>query len=132
MPYGALEEISRDGNAPVLDIGTIQHIRKGHIKVFDDIDHIEGNTIYFRDGRKGNFNAIVAGIGYFRDYAEIIEVDKSRFEDLLANTGKQKYFGKDGLYFCGYWVSTTGQIREIAMDAKRIAEDISKKERQIH
>lgn len=133
MPYGALEEISRDGNAPVLDIGTIQHIRKGHIKVFDDIDHIEGNTIYFKDGRKGNFNAIVAAIGYYRDYAEIIEVDKSRFEDLLVNTGKQKYFGKDGLYFCGYWISTTGQIREIAMDAKRIAEDISKnKDRAIN
>jgi indole-3-pyruvate monooxygenase len=132
MPYGALEEISRDGNAPVLDIGTIQHIRKGHIKVFDDIDHIEGSTIYFKDGRKGNFNAIVAGIGYYRDYAEIVEVDKSRFEDLHVNTGKQKYFGKDGLYFCGYWVSTTGQIREISMDAKRIAEDISKKESQSH
>jgi len=132
MSYGALEEISRDGNAPVLDIGTIQHIRKGHIKVFDDIDRIEGNTIYFKDGRKGNFNAIVAGIGYYRDYAEIVEVDKSRFEDLLVNTGKQKYFGKDGLYFCGYWVSTTGQIREIAMDAKRIAEDISNKESQGH
>lgn len=129
MPYGALEEISRDGNAPVLDIGTIQHIRKGHIKVFDDIDHIDGNVIYFKDGRKGNFNAIVAGIGYNRDYAEIVEVDKSRFKDLLVNTGKQKYFGKDGLYFCGFWVSTTGQIREIAMDAKRIAKDITKKEK---
>lgn len=129
MPYGALEEISRDGNAPVLDIGTVQHIRKGHIKVFDDIDHIEGEVIYFKDGRKEIFNAIVAAIGYYRDYAEIVEVDKSRFEDLLVNAGKQKYFGKDGLYFCGYWVSTTGQIREIAMDAKRIAEDIEKKER---
>jgi indole-3-pyruvate monooxygenase len=47
---------------------------------------------------------------------------------LLVSKGKQKYFGKDGLYFCGYWVSTTGQIREIALDAKRIARDIAKKE----
>ena len=129
MPYGALEEISKDGNAPVLDIGTIQHIRKGHIRIFGDIDHIKGNTIHFKDGKKENFDAIVAGIGYYRDYAEIVEVDKSRFGDLLVSTGKQKYFGKDGLYFCGYWVSTTGQIREIALDAKRIARDIAKKER---
>ncbi len=124
MPYGVLEEISRDGNAPVLDIGTIQHIRQGHIKILDDIDHIEGNTIHFKDGKKEYFDAIVAGIGYYRDYAKIVEVDKQRFEDLQVSTVKQKYFGKDGLYFCGYWVSTTGQIREISLDAKRIAGNI--------
>ena len=43
-------------------------------------------------------------------------------------TNKQKYFGKDGLYFCGYWISPTGQIREISLDAKKIARDIAKKE----
>ena len=131
MSYGPLEEIRRDGNAPVLDIGTIQHIRKGHIKIYDDIDYIEGNTIHFKNGQEEMFDAIVAGIGYYRDYAEIVEVDKSRFEDLKVSVDKQKYFGKDGLYFCGYWVSPTGQIREIASDAKKIATDIARKEKLV-
>lgn len=128
MPYGPLEEIRRDGNAPVLDIGTIQHIRKGHIKIYDNIDHIEGETIHFTDGKKETFNAIVAGIGYYRDCAEIVNIDKTRFEDLRVCVDKQKYFGKDGLYFCGYWVSPTGQIREIASDAQKIASDIAKQQ----
>jgi hypothetical protein len=126
--YGPLEEIQRDGNVPLLDIGTIQHIRKGHIKVYGDIDHIEGQIVYFKGGKKENFDAIIAGIGYYRDYAEIVDADKSRFDDLRVCTDKQKYFGKEGLYFCGYWVSPTGQIREIALDAKRIAKDIAKQE----
>ena len=129
MPYGALEEIRKDGNAPVLDIGTIKHIRGGHIKIFEDIDHISGNEIYFKDGKHSTFDAIIAGIGYYRDYAKFLQVDRSRFEDLKESTSKQKLFGKDGLYFCGYWVSPTGQIREIRMDAQRIARDISNKER---
>jgi hypothetical protein len=128
MPYGPFEEIKKDGNIPVLDIGTIKHIRKGHIKVYGDIDHIEGKTIHFTGGRKEDFDAIVAGIGFYRDYAEIINVDKSRFEDLKLPVGKQKYFGEDGLYFCGFWVAPTGQIREIASDAKKIAKDIAGKE----
>jgi indole-3-pyruvate monooxygenase len=128
MPYGPLEEIRRDGNAPVLDIGTIQHIREGHIKIYDDIDYIEVKTIHFKDGKKEIFDAIVAATGYQRDYAEILDVDKSRFEDLKVCAGKQKYFGKDGLYFCGYWVSPTGQIREIASDAQKIARDIATKD----
>ena len=127
MPYGPFEEIRKDGNIPVLDIGIIKHIRKGHIKIYGGIDHIEGKTIYFSEDKREDFDAIVAGIGYYRDYAEIIDVDKSRFEDLKLPVNKQKYFGNDGLYFCGFWVGPTGQIREIASDAQKIAKDIARK-----
>ncbi|HTS45360.1 MAG TPA: NAD(P)/FAD-dependent oxidoreductase [Puia sp.] len=126
--YGPMEEIQKNGNVPILDIGTIAHIRKGHIKIYDNIDRIEGPTVHFTDGKKQDFDAIVAGIGYSRDYAEIIDVDKRRFEDLRSCVNKQKYFGKDGLYFCGYWISPTGQIREISLDARKIAKDIAEKE----
>ena len=127
MPYGPFEEIQIDENIPVLDIGTIKHIRKKHIHIYGDIDHIEGKTVHFSGGRQEDVDAIVAGIGYDRDYAEIIDVDKTRFEDLKLSTNKQKYFGKDDLYFCGFWIGPTGQIREIAADAQKIAKDIAKK-----
>jgi hypothetical protein len=131
MPYGSLEQIHRDGQAPILDIGTIKHIRKGHIKIHDDINLIEGNTIYFKNGKKEGFDVVVAAIGYDRGDAEIIDLDRGRFEDLNRPVAKQKFFGKDGLYFCGFWVSPTGQIREIAMDAGKIAKDIALKELNI-
>lgn len=123
-PYGALEKIRRELRPPVLDIGTIRHIRKGHIGIQKDIDHIDRNTIYFKDGARENFDAIVAGIGFLHDYADILQVDKSRFDDLNRPTRRQRHFGEQGLYFCGYWISPIGQIREIAGDAKRIAAHI--------
>ena len=107
-PFGPLEQISREGKAPVLDIGTIQHIRDGHIKIYGEIDHIEGDVVYFSDGRKEVFNAIVACIGYDRNYVGLVETEG------------------DGLYYCGYRISPTGQIREISSDAKRIAKEIIK------
>jgi indole-3-pyruvate monooxygenase len=125
--YGPLEGIRRDGTIPLLDTGTIRHIREGHIKIFAEIDFIEGAIIHFSGGEQEHFNTIVAGIGYYRDYANFVDVDNSRFEDLKVPVAKQNYFGKDGLYFCGYWVSPTGQIREIASDALKIAGDIAKK-----
>ena len=129
LPYGPLEQIQKNASIPLLDIGTIKHIREGHITIYDDIDHIEGRTVHFRDGKKEEFDAIVAGIGYYRDYEEIIDADRSRFEDLKQPVDKQKYFGKDGLYFCGFWISPTGQIREIGLDAQKIAKDIASKEK---
>lgn len=127
LPYGPLQQIQKDGTVPLLDIGTIKLIKQGHIKIFNNIEKIEGKTVYFVNGATEEFDSIIAGIGYYRDYASLIEVEQTRFEDLKLPVGKQQYFGKDGLYFCGFYISPTGQIREIALDAKKIAEDIAAK-----
>ncbi|HEV8273669.1 MAG TPA: NAD(P)-binding domain-containing protein [Chitinophagaceae bacterium] len=129
LPYGPFEQIQKDGNSPVLDIGTIKHIRKGHIKIYGDIEHINGSMIHFTDKRKESFDAIVAGIGYYQNAAEIVSADKTRFEDLRSCVDKQKYFGKDGLYFCGFWIGPRGQIHEISLDAQKISKNIAEKER---
>lgn len=127
-PYGPLEQVRRDRKSPILDIGTIEHIRKGHIKIQADIDHIDRQTICFKNGIKEDFDAIIAGIGFYRDYMDVLEVEKSRFGDLNFPTQKQKHFGEQGLYFCGYWISPTGQIHEIAGDALRIAAHIKSRQ----
>jgi len=128
MPYGPFKQIQKDASIPVLDIGTVRHIRKGHIKVFEGISHIENDTVYYTDGKKQDVDAIIAGIGYHPNYADILKVDLSRFDDLKFPVRKQKHFGKDGLYFCGYYISPTGQIREISNDAMEIAKDIARHE----
>lgn len=128
MPYGIFEQIRNDGTIPVIDIGTIKNIREGHIKIYGNIDYIEGKTVHFSDGKNEDFEAIVAAIGYQPNHGQVIGIDKSRLEDLRMSVDKQKHFGKDGLYFCGFWVGPTGLIREIARDAKKIARDIAKKE----
>jgi len=126
LPYGPLEQINTHQSIPLLDFGTIKLIRKGHINIYDDIDYIDGNTIYFTDGKQGKFDAIVAAIGYDKGALDIIKVPQERFSDLKNSVEKQKFFGKDGLYFCGFWISPTGQFREIALDAQKIAQHISK------
>jgi hypothetical protein len=126
--YGPFEEIKKDRTIPVIDIGTVKLIKKGQIKVYGEIERIEGNTIYFSDGKQEDFDAVVGCIGFDSSNAEILEVDKSRFEDLKNCVDKQMYFGKDGLYFCGFWVGPNGHIREITSDARKIAKDIAKKD----
>ncbi|CAN5480343.1 hypothetical protein BH23BAC1_BH23BAC1_23790 [soil metagenome] len=128
--YGAFEQIKKERKIPLLDIGTIKHIREGDIKIYGNISYIEGEIVHFADGTKADFDTIVAAIGYEPNHAEIIDVDQSRFEDLKLNVDNQKYFGQDGLYFCGFWIGPTGLIREIALDAQKIARHIAKKHKQ--
>ena len=128
MPYGPLEQIRRDGRAPVLDIGTIRHIRQGHITIHGDVARIEGSRVVFEGGQSAEFDAIVAATGYDPGDLSILQVNPVRVEDLRFSTARQACFGEDELYFCGYWISPTGQIREIGLDAQRIARDIAGKE----
>jgi indole-3-pyruvate monooxygenase len=128
MDYGVFEQIRKDKEIPLLDIGTIKHIRKGNIAIYDAINYISGSMVHFSDGKKENFDSIIAAIGYYPDFTEFIEIDEARTEDLKMSANHQKYFGKDGLYSCGFWIGPTGVIREISIDAQKIAKDIALKE----
>jgi indole-3-pyruvate monooxygenase len=129
MPYGVFEQIQQDRNIPLLDIGTVKLIRKGHIHIYDEVDYVRGNEVHFKSGKKKDFDSIIAAVGYYPDFAEFLQVDKERISDLMLKTGVQKYFGTDGLYACGFWIGPTGVIREISRDAQKIARDIAMKER---
>ena len=125
---GPFQQIKQEGKIPVLDIGTIKHIRQRHIQVCAGIDRINGNTIRFTNETEAPFDAIIACIGYDRNVVNILEESEARIEDLKNRTSKQMYFGKQGLYFCGFWIAPTGQIREIALDAHKIGRDIMRRE----
>lgn len=129
--YGPLEQIQKQHRIPLVDIGTIKLIKQGHIKVFGDIVNIEGNTIYFENDKQWNADAIILATGYQHNLESFLNISKDRFEDLNQPIDKQSRFGKEGLYFCGFYVSPTGMLREICDDAKRISSDISHKQKSI-
>ncbi|MEO8861024.1 MAG: hypothetical protein ABI358_06340 [Ginsengibacter sp.] len=113
-------------------LGTIKEIRKGHIKIFEDIKCIDGRTIYFSDEKVEDFDAIVAATGYYSNYSSIIKLEKAQIDDLRKRISKQNFFGKNGLYFCGFFISPMGAIHEITSEAKKIAKDISGKQKINH
>jgi cation diffusion facilitator CzcD-associated flavoprotein CzcO len=128
LPYGPLEQIKKDQSVPLLDAGTLKLIRDGNCRIYQGIELIENSKVFFSDGNMAEFDSIIAAIGYDKGFEQnILHVDPKRFRDLNVRVDKQKYFGEDGLYFCGFFVSPTGQIREIALDARKIVRDISKR-----
>ena len=125
--YGPMEQIEKQKRIPLLDIGTIKLIREGFIKVYGDIVTINDNTVYFEDNKQAHFDAIILGTGYDHKLDEFLHICSNRINDLNNPISRQNYFGKDGLYFCGFYVSPNGMLREIAIEANIIANDIAKK-----
>lgn len=121
---GPVAQIAKTGRIPLLDIGTIQLMREGHIQVFGDIEKIEGNKVFFENGKSGEFDALVLATGYVHNLEKMIAMDQNTLEDLKKPLGSRSSSGQNGLYFCGFYISPNGMLREIGIEAKAIARQI--------
>jgi len=125
LPYGPVEQINVHKRIPLLDIGTIELIRKGFITIYPDIQHVGQNEIEFVDGRSSRFDAIIMATGYEHRVRDFIEIDDERIGQIEEPIRERESAGKDGLYLCGYYVSPRGMLNEAGKEALFIANHIA-------
>lgn len=124
LPYGPLTQIRRHGQIPLIDIGTMALIRSGRLPVRSGIERFAGSEVHFRDGHRDSFDAVIAATGY-RPRLDAFLQDADGILDEEGAPTRQAVAEARGLYFCGFHVSPTGMLREIAREAKRIAQAIA-------
>ena len=118
---GPRRMVEEDGHVPLIDIGTLAKIRDGSIKVRGGIDRLTADGIVFADGKEENFDAIILATGFRPDLRRLLAgVDVFDAQGMPRVTGRPSC--APGLYFCGQITVPTGQLREIAIEAERIAE----------
>jgi indole-3-pyruvate monooxygenase len=124
LPYGPNTQIATDKTVPVLDIGTMQHLRAGRIVVHGDVERFTEDGVVFTDGTSLDVDAVVLATG-FRPALEEFLVP---WKDVCDHEGRPLVSGRrsalPGLYFCGQFVSPAGMLREIGIEARRIAQDL--------
>ncbi len=124
LPYGPNVQVRQDARNPILDIGTVSKIRSGEIVIRPDIAHISAEIVTFTDDTSAPFDTIVLATGYQARIDRFLQ----GADDVLDAKGAPRHSGVEtlpGLYFCGYDVAATGILREIGIEAKRIAAQIS-------
>jgi len=113
---GVLAQIDDLARIPLLDIGTVALIKRGRIRVRPGIKRFSGAAAEFGDGERAEYDAVVLATG-FRcglDYIEGAPLDER---------GRPRG-DEPGLYFVGFRNVSTGLLREIAREAKRVARAI--------
>ena len=125
LPYGPNTQIARDRRIPLLDIGTIAHMRAGQIAVHVGIARFNENGVQFEDGSMLALDAVVLATGFQPALEEFLP----DWRDVCDDSGRPLISGGatklPGLYFCGQHVSPAGMLREIGIEAKRIAAAIA-------
>jgi len=120
---GPRQMIEEDGRVPLIDIGTLAKIRDGSIKVRGGIDRLTPDSVVFADGREEKFDAVILATGFRSDLRRLIPGADGVLDEHGAPRVTGRATAAPGLYFCGHIVSPTGQLREIGIEARRIAED---------
>ncbi|MEO8810929.1 MAG: NAD(P)/FAD-dependent oxidoreductase [Rhodanobacter sp.] len=117
---GPLAMIAEDGRIPLLDIGTLARIRDGSIAVRGGIVRFTGDGVAFADGAQP-FDAVILATGFRPDLRALLpgSPDVLDARGLPLVTGRAT--SEPGLFFCGQRVVATGQLREIGIEATRIA-----------
>jgi hypothetical protein len=110
---GPITQIKRTSRVPLIDIGTIGMVRAGQIEIRGGVRSMSETHVSFEDGSSAGFDAIVLATGF-----------RPGIERFLQRSAAM---GDAGLYFCGFLVSPTGMLRDIAMEARWIAERITRR-----
>lgn len=122
---GPRRMIAEDGRVPLLDVGTLERIRQGAIRVRGGIDRFTTDGVVFTGAQGENgtepFDAVILATGFRADLRGLLPQASDALDERGAPRATGKPTGHPGLFFCGQIPSPTGQLREIGIEAQRIA-----------
>jgi len=124
LDYGPNTQIVQHRQVPLLDIGTMKQIRAGRIGVRPGIERFTPDGVVFTDRRQLAVDAVVLATGYRPGLADfVVGAERVCDADGFPVSGQESAL--PGLYFCGYYVSPAGMLREIGIEARRIATSLA-------
>ncbi|MFI6354325.1 flavin-containing monooxygenase [Streptomyces sp. NPDC050743] len=116
-----------EGSIPVQDVGIIDGVRRGRIEIVPAIEGFEDDKVLLADGSRVGPDVTIAATGYVRALEDLVG-----HLCVLDTHGKPVVHGArtpvnaPGLYFQGYTNPISGMLRELAIDARKIAKAIAR------
>ncbi|MDX2392445.1 MULTISPECIES: NAD(P)/FAD-dependent oxidoreductase [unclassified Streptomyces] len=130
-PTTGLYSRVREGAIPVQDVGLIDAVRGGRVEPVAAVVSFDGSEVVLADGSRITPDAVVAATGYRRALEDLVghlDVLDDRGRP-LAHGGRSPQ-GAPGLYFTGYTNPISGMLRELALDAEKIAKALARRKRR--
>ncbi|MET9148900.1 NAD(P)/FAD-dependent oxidoreductase [Streptomyces sp. NPDC004042] len=115
------------GAIPVQDVGLIEAVRTGRVEITAAVDGFEDGEVVLADGERVRPDAVIAATGYSRGLEPLVGhlgVLDERGRPVVS--GARAPAGAPGLYFTGFTNPISGMLRELALDARKIARAVAR------
>jgi len=121
-PRGVFSQQAEDDVTPTIDVGLIDALKAGKITVVGAVESFTTDAVVLADGTTVSPDVVLVATGFQRGLEPLVG-------DLgvVAPGGRpminadEQLPGLEGLFFLGYSNPITGNIRQVAIDAKKIA-----------
>ncbi|MFE2278765.1 flavin-containing monooxygenase [Streptomyces sp. NPDC059454] len=126
-PASGLYSRVLEGAIPVQDVGLVDAVRKGAVEVVAAVEGFEEGEVVLADGDRITPDAVVAATGYVRGLEGLVGglgVLDDRGRPVVH--GARTPAAAPGLYFTGFTNPISGNLRELASDAQRIARAVAR------
>ena len=127
-PRGIVTQQLRDDVTPTIDVGLLAALRKGTVRVVPGVTGFTGDSVLLDDGSTVTPDSVVMATGFSRGLEGLVgplgvlSGGKGR-PAINADEQDARY---PGLYFIGYSNPLEGNLRQLNIDAKRIARKVAK------
>lgn len=127
-PTAGLSARLRQGAIPVQDMGLVAAVRTGRVEVVPAVESFEENKVILADGSLISPEAVIAATGYRRGLDGLVgHLDVLDGRGLPLRHGRRTAGGAPGLHFTGFTTPISGMLRELAIDARKIARTIARR-----
>ncbi len=125
-PARPYSDFLRTRTLPILDVGIVDAVRSGRVRVVAALDGFEPDAAVLRDGTRERVDAVVAATGYRSNLGSLVghlDVLDPNGEPLVH--GAVEHPSAPGLYFVGFRVTLGGNFRQAGIEARRLAKATS-------
>ena len=128
-PIGLMSTLRERRVGPAIDDGFVDAVKEGRIEIVAAVEGFDGPDVILADGQRIQPDAVIAATGYERGLEPLV----GHLGVLTENGEPAVVRGKahpiaPGLYFVGYTVRLSGPLRNIRIDAKRMAQAVARED----
>lgn len=127
-PATGLYSRVREGAIPVQDVGLIDAVRARTVVPVAAVESFDGGEVVLADGSRISPDVVIAATGYRRALEGLVGhlgVLDGRGRPLAR--GGRSHVSAPGLYFTGFTNPISGMLRELALDAEKIAKALPRR-----
>lgn len=126
-PRGIATQQARDDITPTIDVGLLRALKRGTVTIVPTVDRFTADGVVLADGTELHPDAVVVATGFQRGLEGLVGdlgVLGARGRPLI--NADAQLAGHPGLYFLGYSNPLTGNLRQLGIDARKIARAVAR------